>query len=356
MRKQIIVSIVMAVFLVIGVALSSFAQTTDNKAVLSDEKGNTRQQEISKEQYLLNFVNRIRTQKTQLVLNDSLNRSAQIRAEEMAEAHEISHKRPNGELFDTVITLQGIRGENVYSGGPFQDEIMVPQMAFNGWCDSTEHHKNMLDEKWKCMGAGFALGDDNKWYVCQLFSSSDTPKDDQNTGSSTEKPEPSDSTEETNKPPVQTSKPEEDNGEPEDLDPNALIQKFEAPASVVAGETIEIKATLNPEKKFVSYNWSYPGKYYKRTSESADKRTFYLQTKSADTIEIKLTVVASDGKSATASKKIEVSNSFPATITGPDEVNPDTRATFRLEVDEAATRDNIKWSVIPGICSGLFCG
>lgn len=122
----------------------------------------------------LDGTNAIRAREGQapLEMADGLNKAAQVRAEEMASANSMSHTRPNGSKCETVlIVVDSSTGENIVMPG---NGLLTSQVAGTSvylWDHSPGHHANMIKEKWRFHGAGYAQSPiTGYWYGCQIFA------------------------------------------------------------------------------------------------------------------------------------------------------------------------------------------
>ena len=122
---------------------------------------------------ILNLTNEYRAQNglAPLQLDTSLTYAAMHRAAEMAHlddgSSQVSHTRPDGQRFSSIIYVYGIScsaiGENIL------DVYNTPQTAMNGWINSASHRDNILGNYTK-MGVGVAVASNGIYYWAQLFT------------------------------------------------------------------------------------------------------------------------------------------------------------------------------------------
>ncbi len=93
--------------------------------------------------------------------NPSLQRSARVRAEEIAE--KFSHTRPNGSTCFTAITIRySTAGENIAMGH------RSPEAVMRGWIKSDGHRKNLLNDSFNSIGVG-CYEEDGVIHWAQMF-------------------------------------------------------------------------------------------------------------------------------------------------------------------------------------------
>jgi len=116
----------------------------------------------------LNFVNALRAKsgKSPLSLDDSLNRLASIKANDMAQSGIVSHSDSVGDKISGTaarnnITIAGAVGENV-AGGNVHFRVLLAGLSNSGG-----HRANML-ETWKKIGIGYTMKDGQVYFV-QVF-------------------------------------------------------------------------------------------------------------------------------------------------------------------------------------------
>ena len=100
-----------------------------------------------------------------LTLDSSLVEAASIRAKELSNS--FSHTRPNGNSCFTVLSELGISygtaGENIAAGYSSSQSVM------EGWRSSSGHYQNIISSKFKKIGIGVNIVN-NQYYWVQIFS------------------------------------------------------------------------------------------------------------------------------------------------------------------------------------------
>lgn len=100
-----------------------------------------------------------------LTLDSSLVEAANIRAKELSDS--FSHTRPNGSSCFTVLSELGISygtaGENIAAGYSSSQSVM------EGWHSSSGHYQNIISSKFKKIGIGVNIVN-NQYYWVQIFS------------------------------------------------------------------------------------------------------------------------------------------------------------------------------------------
>ena len=100
-----------------------------------------------------------------LTLDSSLVEAASIRAKELSNS--FSHTRPNGSSCFTVLSELGISygtaGENIAVGYSSSQSVM------EGWKNSSGHYQNIISSKFKKIGIGDNIVN-NQYYWVQIFS------------------------------------------------------------------------------------------------------------------------------------------------------------------------------------------
>ena len=100
-----------------------------------------------------------------LTLDSSLVEAASIRAKELSDS--FSHTRPNGSSCFTVLSELGISygtaGENIAAGYSSSQSVM------EGWRSSSGHYQNIISSKFKKIGIGVNIIN-NQYYWVQIFS------------------------------------------------------------------------------------------------------------------------------------------------------------------------------------------
>lgn len=119
-------------------------------------------------QDVLALVNEERAKEgiTPLVLDDSLNEAAMVRANELVQS--FSHDRPDGSACFTVLNEKGITyhaaGENIAMGQS------TPAMVMDSWMNSEGHRNNILSANFGKLGVGFVKSESGQYYWVQLFT------------------------------------------------------------------------------------------------------------------------------------------------------------------------------------------
>lgn len=100
-----------------------------------------------------------------LTLDSFLVEAANIRAKELSDS--FSHTRPNGSSCFTVLSELGISygtaGENIAAGYSSSQSVM------EGWRSSSGHYQNIISSKFKKIGIGVNIVN-NQYYWVQIFS------------------------------------------------------------------------------------------------------------------------------------------------------------------------------------------
>lgn len=100
-----------------------------------------------------------------LTLDSFLVEAANIRAKELSDS--FSHTRPNGSSCFTVLSELGISygtaGENIAAGYSSSQSVM------EGWRSSSGHYQNIISSKFKKIGIGVNIIN-NQYYWVQIFS------------------------------------------------------------------------------------------------------------------------------------------------------------------------------------------
>lgn len=100
-----------------------------------------------------------------LTLDSSLVEAASIRAKELSDS--FSHTRPKGSSCFTVLSELGISygtaGENIAAGYSSSQSVM------EGWRFSSGHYQNIISSKFKKIGIGVNIVN-NQYYWVQIFS------------------------------------------------------------------------------------------------------------------------------------------------------------------------------------------
>ncbi|HIX28431.1 MAG TPA: CAP domain-containing protein [Candidatus Blautia stercoravium] len=145
-----------------------------NASVPEDTSGYSSEQEYKDE--VLSETNRQRIAKGFLPVSSfqSLQDVADLRAEEIVK--NMSHTRPDGTPYVTLIQQHQISGPNLYgeniAAGP---AVATPYSVMNAWMNSPAHRTNILNGNYTHMGVGYfanTLSDSSQYkdYWVQLFS------------------------------------------------------------------------------------------------------------------------------------------------------------------------------------------
>lgn len=172
-------------------AAAAYTAEQEAKRIAAEERNNAsnnptsiEQQEIPEDGFnyeyaeeVLELVNEAREDAgvEPLEMVDELNEAAQLRIEECIneykETKNISHKRPDGSSFSSVLTEtlgRGYRcGENVAI------EYTTPKAAFNGWMKSVGHKHNILLHYYDHTGIACYV-EDGVYYWVQIFIDKDS--------------------------------------------------------------------------------------------------------------------------------------------------------------------------------------
>lgn len=155
---------------------NSSSQSTEPEPPKKPEEPPKVEQTVNVNEYwsyyeeVLNLVNQLRTEAgvAPLTLDKSLCKAAIVRANEMAQSSSLSHTRPNGTYFNTVLADFGISyrtcGENIAAGQS------SPAQVVSAWKNSTDHYNNMVDPDYTKLGMGYSPSNDKyQRYWSQLF-------------------------------------------------------------------------------------------------------------------------------------------------------------------------------------------
>ncbi len=126
---------------------------------------------------IVDATNQYRTEKglPALKIDEKLTWIACYRSTEMAQAHQISHTRPDGSKVSALLGKYGVSyrlaGENI---GRRWGKVDVCESAgiVDSWYASRPHRENMLNKKIRKIGVGIAVytdGSGNEIYYTQLF-------------------------------------------------------------------------------------------------------------------------------------------------------------------------------------------
>lgn len=129
--------------------------TTYNEKVMKENaEKDTVATDPERKQVRITNEYRIMMGKKALKLDDNLTKAARGHSQYMASSGKFAHVipgHPDGASPGDRAKKQGYNagtGENIFMGGA------TPQQAFKAWYNSSGHHRNMLRDMWKSMGAG----------------------------------------------------------------------------------------------------------------------------------------------------------------------------------------------------------
>jgi uncharacterized protein YkwD len=115
---------------------------------------------------LLELVNNVRVENglSPLSYNMTLERAAQLYAEEMQQGNFFSHESPDGTTFDKRIQREGYPGPcpqagcrvQLYLGENLAKGFDSPETVLEGWMNSPGHRANILNEHFAEVGFGVA--------------------------------------------------------------------------------------------------------------------------------------------------------------------------------------------------------
>ena len=119
---------------------------------------------------LLREINLIRQKEglSVLRLSDELMNAAQTRAKEQAQMEGISHKRPDGSEWYTVLSEHGVRAAG--SGENLAMNYTSVESVVKAWLESPTHRSNIVNASYRMMGLGYYEADGDVYWV-QLFAS-----------------------------------------------------------------------------------------------------------------------------------------------------------------------------------------
>lgn len=109
-----------------------------------------------------------------LTKSDLLMKMAQQRADESAEMQKTDHTRPDGTDMYTILAEYGLDflkvqfNENLATAYDLDAELVVNALA-----ESSGHLQTMTATNKTLIGVGIALGDDGRYYFCQIFTNMD---------------------------------------------------------------------------------------------------------------------------------------------------------------------------------------
>lgn len=115
---------------------------------------------------LLRLVNEVREENglNALTYNTTLERAAQLYAEDMRNQNFFSHESPDGTTFDERIQKQGYPGPcpqpgcriQLYLGENLAKGFSTPEAVLQGWMNSPGHKANILNEHFAEVGFGIS--------------------------------------------------------------------------------------------------------------------------------------------------------------------------------------------------------
>jgi uncharacterized protein YkwD len=151
-----------------GTAIIS-AEAGDIKAELDITVISPDLEELAEEVFLLTNLERENAGLLLLEKSAYVTEAALIRADEIMSG-EVSHTRPDGSGFETVLDDLGINyalaGENIAAGQRNPAEVV------RAWMNSHDHRLNILDEDFTYLGIGVAMDNDGRFYWAQMFLTS----------------------------------------------------------------------------------------------------------------------------------------------------------------------------------------
>lgn len=125
---------------------------------------------------IIELTNEVRAENNAgaLTKSDLLTRLAQQRADECANMGEISHVRPNGSYYSTIFEENGLdRFEMQYVEILGWSTILDAKYIVDMWENSPGHFASMTGTNKTLAGVGISLGDDGRFYFCQIFTNKD---------------------------------------------------------------------------------------------------------------------------------------------------------------------------------------
>ena len=129
----------------------------------------TAKKEVSMQEHMMNLINheRIAAGLKPVKYDYSLEKAANIRAEEMKNNNYFEHERPDGRKWYTVLDESGIKyrhaGENLARGFTSIDKAHTALM------NSESHRKNILMSDYKYVAIGLAKTDIGTYYIVQIY-------------------------------------------------------------------------------------------------------------------------------------------------------------------------------------------
>lgn len=119
---------------------------------------------------IIKLTNEVRAENgvAALTKSDLLMQIAQQRAEECAEMNEINHYRPNGTYYTTIFGEYGlsVQCSEILAWATYLDAGRIVE----GWENSPGHFTEMVAKNKTLIGVGLTLGDNGKYYYCQVFT------------------------------------------------------------------------------------------------------------------------------------------------------------------------------------------
>ena len=109
-----------------------------------------------------------------LTKSDLLMEIAQQRAEESAEIESIEHVRPDGSYYSTIFEEYGLdRFEMQYVEILGWSTILDSDYIVDLWENSSGHFASMTGANKTLVGVGISIGEDGRYYFCQVFTNKD---------------------------------------------------------------------------------------------------------------------------------------------------------------------------------------
>lgn len=109
-----------------------------------------------------------------LAKSDLLMEIAQQRAEESAESKSIEHFRPDGSYYSTIFEEYGLdRFEMQYVEILGWSTILDSDYIVDLWENSPGHFASMTGANKTLVGVGISIGEDGRYYFCQVFTDKD---------------------------------------------------------------------------------------------------------------------------------------------------------------------------------------
>lgn len=148
-----------------------------DSATLTVTEGNTSSGEDTDEieeakALIVELTNEIRAEngKPALVINEDLMDAAQARAEECASIQSISHIRPNGEGYSSIIQdYIKFKIDSCGEVNAMSYNGLVPEETVDNWEKSEGHFKTMISSEYRDVGVGIARDSNGNHYYTQIF-------------------------------------------------------------------------------------------------------------------------------------------------------------------------------------------